>query len=71
MAIIVLTVLYLLTNYEFTYIFDLILGNESREVEFSLVVGEEVPALCNRLSLYGGRQSFVVFATLPDHCTQV
>ena len=57
------------TNYEFTYVFDLILSNEPWEVQFSLVVGKEVSALSDCLGLNGSRQGFIVLAILPDHCT--
>ena len=51
-----------------TYSSCLIFGNDAGQIEFSLVIGEEVAALGHRLVIQGVGQSLVVFAVLPNHC---
>ena len=62
-----MTLVVLIDTYSCTYMFNLILGNELGEVEFSLVVGEEVLALRDCLALQGIAHCLVVFTMLLDH----
>ena len=51
-----------------TYGSSLIFGDDAGQIEFPLVVGEEVATLGHRLVLQGVGQRLVVFAVLSNHC---
>ena len=48
-----------------------IFGNDSRQVELSLVVGKEVLTLRNRLSFQSIGQCFIIFTMFPYDCVCV
>lgn len=52
------------------HMLDLKLSNESWQIQFPLVVGEEVPALSYSLGLQSSRESLAIFTMLLNHCRE-